>query len=99
MSIDEQDLILGRLIREKNENRQRVAALEAKLLECSAVLKRAGELFEGYVQFRSKLSDALSATSAAQTAQEARSAVEELSNERDRSEQLKAQIEKFGLKP
>jgi hypothetical protein len=98
MSDDEQDQILGRLIRQRNESRRTLAALQTKLEEVAANLSRIAKSIESLWQPGRIAPDAFAreALEALPDKEGLLEALKEFRDEKQKLAEIEARIERFG---
>jgi hypothetical protein len=98
MSIEEQDQILGRLIREQKESRKRLAALNAKLREVGADLSAIGSALNRELiapEVPERISNAIDAVQGLPGKDSILKTLHELREERNKTEQISEQLKRF----
>lgn len=99
MSTEEQDQIFGRLIRERGESKQKLAALNAKLVQLGRQGAEAGRALQGLLTSgnRMALTNAIEATRQMPAADVIMAALAEFSDEQKRLAEIEEQLKLFEL--
>ena len=97
VSTDEQDLIFGRLKRQRRESMRVLAAISAKLDQVGKDLRESGDTFKGFLlpEAPANITKARQAVSRIPKPEEVLSTLQELEAERERLNQIDANLKPF----